>query len=1082
MFYLHVSNRTENLVRHLCEVIRMDRQLSLFDTELFLIQSLGMERMVAQTLADEFTCFCNFQFFLPLDFLTGIADKIGLDLTSDGYQRQIMSWRIDSLLRNLDGELDKALGNYLEGENSEVKRFQLSIRLANLFDQYQLMRGDMLAGWQEGRRGTDNPAEQWQLELWQKLLTQQDSGVHRSVLLQNVIDGLQGQEDFSPLLPKRISVFGLHTMPPVYLQFLNGLARHMDVHLFVLSPCKSYWGNIESLKKQYRRAAREKTITAAVDAEEHHPLLASLGQQGRDLQNMMLEHADFSLEFSSYEDPLEGSAYGEATLLQRIQADLLHTEFHKESFAVVQAKDRSVQLVSCHSRIRELMVLKDQLLDLLYKDESLELKDIVVMAPDIQEYAPLIPSVFDGIQYSIADRSVRRRNSVVAAFVSFLELFSGRFGMTEVMDVLQLPVVYPQFELTAADLDTLGKWVGDVGVRWGLSGEHRENTGILSFEESSWRAGLDRMLMGFGIDADSFIDGVLPYSELEGRMAAPLGGLCRFVELLERGYRDFQQLYPVQVWSELLLEYITALFGEEYEQEYVELVALVTELGETIAAYHHEDVSFQVICEWFGRFIKESRSSSGFLRGQLTFCSMLPMRSIPFRVVCLLGLNDGEFPKNDYQDTFDLMGASRVGDRSSRADDRYQFLEAILAARTMLYISFVGQSIKTNEIVPPSVVVEEFIELLANKYSVTDPVVRHPLHPFSAKYFTAGEEAGLFSYDNNFCTIARAFVEELEPPGSWWQGSLESEEEDIPLGNLLDFYKNPPKYFVRNRLGIRLGGAVAHTNDRELFEVSGLDRYRVEQYLLDLISKETTPHCENVEELLKKVQTMGYWPLGTAGGLTFEEKLALVESFWSKVQALELGEMLGDIAVDIRTGPYRLLGTLSGLYEKGLLLVRFGKLRGQDLLTGWVLHMITNHLYPQTQSFLVTTEGCFGFPAMTRSDMDDGEEGEKDQTIRSNGSVKSLKSILDIFKEGNSRALPLYVEPAFVYAKQLASSRGRVPPIEKAWQQAQYSLENGYEPEWELLLGDSENPFVSGSEFEQLVHRVMVPIREAADV
>lgn len=1066
MFYLHVSNRTENLLRHLCEVIRVDKQPRLFDKELFLIQSQGMERMVAQTLADEFISFCNFHFFLPLDFLNTVAARIGTEVGTDGFQRQVLSWRIESLLRELEGDVYQPLRLYLEGENKELKRFQLAQRLANLYDQYQLMRGDMLSEWGHRQKVTANPAENWQIDLWRRLLAQPEGALHRGVLFHKVIERLLDKKDLSSLLPRRISVFGLHTMPPVYLQFLNGLARHMDVHLFVLSPCENYWGNIESPRMQYQRLTRKTKTPDSEEILEHHPLLAALGKQGRDLQNMMLELADFTLEFTSYEDPLCGKTYGDATLLQRIQKDLLDAEFHEQAAQPTAADDRSVQLVSCHSRMRELMVLKDQLLDLLHKDSSLQLRDIIVMAPDVQEYSSLIPAVFDDIQHSIADRSTRRRNSVIGAFVAFLELFSRRFGVTEVMDVLHLPVVYPQFDLTAADLETLEQWVSDAGIRWGLSAAHREESGIVPYEETTWRAGLDRLLMGYAIDSDTFIDGILPYTELEGRGAAPLGGLCRFVHLLEQGYGDFQKSYPLTGWSELLLTYVGALFGEEYEQEYVELLSLVSELGETAEHFHCGDVSFTVICEWVKRVAKESRSSSGFLRGQLTFCSMLPMRSIPFRVVCLIGLNDGAFPKDDRHDTFDLMAAEmRPGDRSHRADDHYQFLEAILAARETLYISFVGQSRKNNEKIPPSVVVEEFIEVLEKKYGIAkNPVVHHPLHPFSSRYFKAAEDTQLFSYDENFCTIARAFMAEEKVSQPWWQGCLEPVGEEVDLSNLLAFYRNPQQYFVKNRLGIRLEEGVVLPEDQELFQVVGLDKYRIERYLLELVSAKPAPHPDETAQLLKKVQVTGYWPLGAVGSLTFKEKYEQVETFWDTVRSLSLGNSMGEHTVDLRLGPHKLLGKLTGLYENGVLVVRFGRLRGQDLLSGWIHHLVADRLFPGKKTFLVTTEGCYQFA---------------DTVISGNG--PSLELLLEYFREGCRRVWPLYVEPAFAYAGQQASRRARKPPIVKAAENLQYSLENGYQPEWMLLLSGGEKPIEPGSEFEELAQNIMVPIWEAAN-
>ena len=894
MFYLHVSNRTENLLRQMAAVIRADKQADLFAMELFLIQSQGMERIIAQTLADEFRSFCNFKFFQPLDFLGFVADRLGMGITPDGFQRQILAWRLDELLRDLSGEVYLPLTTYFGGENSALKRFQLARRLANIFDQYQVMRPDMLLKWESGLLATSHPAESWQMDLWQRLLRQPGGDVHRGMLFRQVIERLKQEKDLGALLPKRISVMGLHTIPPIFLDYLNSLSGHMDVHFFLLSPCRNYWGNVESERTQFKRMVRRASDIRQSELDEHHPLLAVLGRQGRDLQNMMLDGAGFALEFASYADPLEGKSYAEAQLLQRLQAGLLDGNLPDTPQPPLIAEDNSIQVVSCHSKLREITVLKDHLLCLLHDDTTLELRDIIVMAPDIQEYAPLIPAVFEDIKHSIADRSIRRRNSIISAFIGFLELFSGRFGWSELFDLLRQPVVFPQFQLSLSDLDTLQQWVNGAGIRWGLSGKQRSEAGLPGFSESSWQEGLDRLLMGYAIEAEEFVDGVLPFVDIEGRGAYALGGLCRFIEVVEDARQAFSKKRSVAKWSKTLQDIVEKLFGEEYEQELVELRLIVAELAESISLFHSAEVDFGVICEWFKQSSKESRSSTGFLRGQLTFCSMLPMRSIPFKVVCLIGLNDGVFPKNDNHDTFDLMGVDfRPGDRSPRTDDRYQFMEAMLAARSHLYLSYIGQSIRTNESIPPSVVVTEFLEVLETGYGVKDIVVRHPLHPFSRKYFEEGKDERLFSYNSYYCRTAETLQRGAQPPTEWWQGELDREIHKVLFCDLLSFYTNPQKFFVKDCLGIRLDSGRDLPEERELFEVSGLDKYHVEEAMI------RSGLTGNLADLFQKIQTRGQWPLGTSGQLAFKEKQIGVEAFIGKIQGLQMGARRADMKLDL---------------------------------------------------------------------------------------------------------------------------------------------------------------------------------------
>ena len=283
MFYLHVSNRTENLLRHLAEVVRVGERRSLFEKEVFLIQSQGMERMISQSMAAEFRSWCNFKYLLPLNFLTDIAGLLGMPVTPDSYDRGVLAWRIEALLHDLDKDDYQPLRRYLAGENAGLKRFQLSCRLADLFDQYQIWRPEMLACWENGKRVTDHPSEPWQMALWLQLLAGAEGMPHRGILLRQVIEKLNNHGDLSRFLPRRVSAFGLHSLPPLFLLYLQGLAGHCDVHLYLLSPCRHYWGDIENERKRIRkRLSRiEQGFEPEAEVRDHHPLLASLGRQGR---------------------------------------------------------------------------------------------------------------------------------------------------------------------------------------------------------------------------------------------------------------------------------------------------------------------------------------------------------------------------------------------------------------------------------------------------------------------------------------------------------------------------------------------------------------------------------------------------------------------------------------------------------------------------------------------------------------------------------------------------------------------------------------------------------------------------------
>ncbi|MBA3008574.1 MAG: exodeoxyribonuclease V subunit gamma [Proteobacteria bacterium] len=1121
MFYLHLSNRTENLLAQLVEILRNEPRRNLFAKEYFLIQSQGMERMLSQRLADAFTVWCNFEYLLPTRFFDLMANRMNMVINPDAFARDALSWRIDALLQQITQQgqekpspLFAPLLRYMSGEQSGLKRYQLSQQLANIFDQYQIMRTEMLDGWQQQRLSSSNPAEEWQMALWAQLRKSLDNTPHRGEMLRRFLQRLQGPEDVAAILPARLSVFGLHSMPPLLLDCLHAVSCHCEVHLYLLTPCQNYWLDIPGK----RQLIRENLCRLGENLEpipfipEIHPLLNSLGKQGQDFQAMLLDRIDNLIDSDSYEDPVQTKT---PCLLHRLQSDLLDGGWKEREDNEKICLDSSLTIVSCHSAVREVMVLKDQILRWLQSNPEMELRDIVVMAPDIQEYAAIIPAIFHDIQHSIADRSLRHHNSSLAVFLQFLDLAVSRCSWSEVIDLLARPELMPAFSLTESDCELIQHWITSSGIRWGLSSKQLQSLDLVApapslapttldhpwsapvQAEVTWQAGLDRLLMGYAMDWDMPVDRILPYPDIEGSQARPLGGLCQFIELLAQAAEVLARPRPLSAWSTLLLSYVDALFGQDME-DLAQLREILTTLDSRFGAFHHHDVPLEVIRAWLETTASESKSSAGFLRGQLTFCSMLPMRSIPFQAVCLLGLNDGVFPKTDRHPPFDLLGEKFIpGDRSKRGDDRYQFLEALLSARKYLYLSHVGQSNRSGNGIPPSVLITELIETLRLSYGIEDPMQTHPLQPFSPRYFQVPlhpsmERATLshpwpasclFSYNEHNCEVARALLHppQTQNPEPWWSGSLPDDGTfTVNLVDLFRFFAHPQKWFVRNRLNIRLDTKSELPVNSELFSVSGLDRYLINQELVQrCLDGEIATDADAEATVLTRLKTQGRWMLGAPGQLAFDRMLPELSAFAVQIQAKNMGKQLPDLFIDLQIGEYRLVGQLADLHENGILLARYTECKGKDLLKAWIHHLLvaataihgSRCIRPSlavaaaatsTSTHLLTKDLDLCFPPCADPFFHLGE-------------------LMAIYRQGSFSPSHLLVEPAWTFIQQQDKLRARTPPLQAAITALANSLEQGYEPELALLYGDCDPDTLLGPEFQRLCQDFLGPIWAAGE-
>jgi len=1050
MFILHSSNKSENLLTHLMTVIESAPLSSPFAKEVFLIQSQGMERWLSQQLASQFKVWGNYQFLFPGKFFSSLAQKIDSRLNDSVFDRNLMLWRLEALLRKaetrvLDGNEFLPLRQYLSGENIALKRYQLAQQLAQTFDQYQLMRPDMLAEWQSGRLLYDTDSERWQKALWLQI-TSQTGNKHRGSLWLDVIARLNAAEEgaFSQRLPERISVFGLNTMPPLFLSYLQGLSRHCQLHLYLLNPAEGFWADLQTKRQR-----------ATDESFNGHPLLSTLGQQGREFQEMLLEQAQFDFAPDSFElNEAENN-------LQQLQNDILNNCLD----GLPLQKDHSISIHACHSRMREVEVLRNQLLQTLEQDPTLELRDMVVMAPDIQVYEPFISAVFDDIQHAIADRSLRLSNNALDALIRFLNLSQSRFGWQSVLDLLEQPVVYPGFGLSETDLELIKHWVQDTHVRWGKSAQHKQELGLPELNENTWQAALDRLLMGYAVASeDDFVGDVLPYRDIEGSSALALGGLCDFMQLLFKASNDLKQPKTLKSWAAQLYYYADQLLADADPVERRQVNELLADLSADLAAIHNDNVELQVIVSWLEGMASadEHKSANGFLRGQLTFCSMLPMRSIPFKVIALLGMNDGEFPKIDRNPTFDLLSQHfRKGDRSRRADDRYQFLEILLSARQQLIITYIGQSISHNDMIPPSVVISELLEALQESYQLSGLIIRHPLQSFSPRYFDGSSE--LFSFSATDCETAKALSAAKPQPALWWQGKINSEtEEVIELNELFSFFQHPQRYFFRRQMDVRFSGMESDAEEREPFSINGLEAYSI--------------YHEWINETLKggsisvaKLCAQGRWLSGTPGELEFERQQQAIAEFAERIQAKNLGQRLDDLAVDISIPAqasgtsYRLIGKLGNLYENGSLFYRYADLKGRDFLCALLHHSLINQLQEQRTFLLSTDDDIVLLPEYN--------------------SPGHLSALIEIYQTGKQQPDAFFVDAALAYVKQAYKlkhgSRANKSALETATDQLTRAVEQPYEPELRRLYGNvADMGMVLGERFEHICEDLLLPVWE----
>lgn len=958
MWYLVQSNQLECLFARLAAVLAAPLEDPLAP-EVIVVQNAGMARWLSQRIALHAGIAANIQFPLPARFIWQVlAGQLALPEDRGDFDRQVLRWRIFQVLTEggvLANYPEPAV--YLRDDPDGCKALQLAEKAADLFDQYLVYRPDMLLAWESGAEGG------WQAELWRMLAA--GRAPHRARLVQLFRDRSRAGGMSAAGLPQRVSLFGLSTLAPVYLEIMAAVSTVTDVHLFHLSPCRHYWGDLASPSEMARRRAgwrqRNKADVSGY-FDEGNPLLASLGKAGREFAHLLA-----GLEGEEDECYREPAA---ATMLGLLQRDVLELENHalpEAEKVTVAVADRSVQAHVCHSRLREVQVLHDTLLHLFAENGDLSPRDILVMAPDIEAYSPAIQAVFDSaaerkfIPWSLADRMLRAEEPLADAFLTLLDLPGSRCSAPAVLAFLEQEAVRRRFDFDEDGLATIRGWLREAGIRWALDQEQRRQQGLEMGDLHSWAFGMRRLFLGYfsGFDAPLF-KGIAPCGPLAAGDGILLGRLAEFLARLRRAGLILAAEHTPAAWAEALLGLLADFFdpgdGEEAQQSLQSLRAAICALADDCRAGGVTGLlSPAVLRSYFRQELSVPAGSQAFLSGRVTFCNMVPMRSIPFAVICLLGMNDTDYPRHQNRVSFDMIAAEpRPGDRNRRDDDRYLFLESLLSARRVLYLSWVGRDQRDNSFRPPSVVVAELLEYLqracrTEEGEAVSLQVEHPLQPFSPRCYDGS--SGPASYAEEWYPGGEAAVEEVFVPGPLPEA--EDEWRVVDLRQLKRFWSHPVRYFLQESLGLRLRREDDSLPESEPFQPDNLERYT----LASTVLQDRLAHIDPAMTQAR-LRAAGELPHGGFADNAWRDLERLADTLVTPLEPL-LSNPREAAEVELRLGDFRLTGWLDGLHAAGCVRCRPAKTKAKDLLALWLDHLVLNCLVPagcEPHSYQVATD------------------------------------------------------------------------------------------------------------------------------
>ena len=962
-FRLYHGNALDVLAELLADELRKPvAGQSPLEPDIILVPQVAMRRWLQATLARKHGVAANLTFLTPGEFVSDALNR-NLGTSDDDLDAASLHWRLYAALTDADLLAKPAMAQiaaYL-GHDDPLKPWTLAGELASVFEKYQAWRRDWLLRWEDGADAGDPQAL-----LWRAIVGGRS---HRARRIQAYIARFVDGAALPVGLPQRLFAFGTLNVSPDVLRVLASQARVGTLHFYLPTPTRGYWGDLQ--------AGRH-----AQPDEGENPLLRDWGAAGRDFMALLGSEDAVrpSGEIDACVDPDASTAKAMAagglrdSLLHRLQSDLFHrrADASGDRRKTVDPDDPSLQFHACHTRLRELQVLHDRLRALLEDprfDPPLQPREIAVLAPDIDPYLPYLDAVFgaqgqgdaapgQAIPYARADASPLAEDPLAEVFLRLLALPISRFGLEEMLDLLASAPLAEAAGLEPDDIDRLRGWLHAAGARWGIDAAHRERSGAPADATYTWQFALDRLLLGHASGDDDLIGEVAPWPELEGGALDALDRLIRQLRALARHEKTLGEAASPDDWRDRLLSLLQELLPETpaapaAQRALERLRSLVNDFARRAGkAGFDAPVPAEVVRAHFAAVLGEADTRAPLLTGGVSFARMVPMRLLPFRAICLLGMNEGDFPRRDPAAGLSLLtseiasGKRRPGDRSTREDDRYLFLQLFAAAEEVFHVSWLGRDPRDGSAREPSVLVTELLAAAGAYHANPDEaakrlVLAHPLQPFSPEAFGAGD-ARRFSYRAHWQAAANRLGGERRALAPWASTDLAlpegvEHERDLPLGALRRFLLDPAAGFLRQRLGMRLPEIDELGEDIEPLQgpSRGLEKHALQRAVFEALLR-----GDDEETMQHALQARGLLPSGPSGGQVLQDMAQMLVPY-----ARRFAEWRGDaqatsLPLDVAIDGIRLHDRLADVYPQGIVRLRFDAPNGPSVIKAgldWLL-------------------------------------------------------------------------------------------------------------------------------------------------
>ncbi len=1049
MISIFKSHNLHYLAGQLADCLGKVKPVDPFKPQQIIVPNLDTSRWLKLELAEKMGIAANVEFILPADWqyrqIRQLYPNLPRQLPSD---LDSMRWSVFDVL--MDDQLRKAFpkpDRYINSQSSEMKdqaAMQLARQIASVFDQYLMYRPEMILKWQKG--GTGQGDEKWQAELWNlldrtwKKQHQDDSKLNKAELHLYTVNAVEN----GSLLPEGpIYVFNPGLIPKPIVKLFKACGNFCNVEIFNIQPSENL-----SIHKS------------------DNELLQSFGEEAESVKDL----------FESFEGKLSSDFRFDSKAknsLRHVQESIVKSR----PIVKISGFDESILVNSCHSPLREIETLHQFLIEQFEKNDNFFPDDVLVVTPDLQGYESAIKAVFgipeEGlpyIPYHLGTSQTGDNQLVKRAFTHLLSLPDSRFTFTEVMDLFQMKPIREKLGLSESDCQKVKRWMEENNVIWGLDAEHRKEWDQPAEEMQTWYSGLKRTWFGqwMGDPDNETTVGAPLYNGVRSTDDQELwAAFTRYLNRLNEMRLTIKKKAGCSRWCDQIKQWMEMFFSTDdlQSREGLSILKIVDSLKETHElAKLSREIPFGLIRQEISSSLDQQSSGSTLFTRGVTFSTMVPVRSLPFKVIALIGLNEDKFPRKPTSHDFDLMFQNpESSDRNRKKEDRNLFLESILAAEEIHYCSYVGRSPFDNEEIPPSPIVSEWIEALEKLTGegAENIIQQQALNGFSPDVF---KENG--SYSKLYFDTAKSLAEQENGSSGLMQSaplSAEGETEEIDINELVYFFSNPMKYFLKKQFDVRLYDP---EEEKDEFEFNHLEKHTLFQRLFGWELRDDI----DKEELLSQLVHTGILPSGWPGRSALNEAEAHVKKAFEEIQRREFLPRINLVEINIKLLDIRLMGFIYNYSNICVLNIVPSNYSGKTVLQSWLQHLAVcaSDEDQERESYLLT-ELKKGNPKWIKfNPVDDAK--------------RQLEEFVNIYKSGFNQPAKFFPKTMVKFEEGNRNSRTK-DPLENA----KNEFEGGFMSRGErddlalsFLMGDQvkfDEHFVQGK-YQELIKKMMDNMEE----